>query len=63
MFLLAAGLEVLGRVVDEPVLREAAAWTVMGALWTVLVPIAIATAVVAYQNLVRRKKDRDSNAA
>lgn len=63
LFVLAAVLEGLSRLGDQPALHDVAAWVLMAALFAVLTPIAVATAVVAYQTLIARNKDRDSDAA
>lgn len=63
LFLLAAVLEGLSRLGDQPAFHDVAAWVLMAALFTVLTPIAVAAAVVACQTLIARKKDRDSDAA
>lgn len=62
LFVLAAVLEGLARFGDQPGLHEVATWVLMAAVFTVLTPIAVATAVIAYQSLFARKKDRDSDA-
>jgi hypothetical protein len=63
LFILAAVLEGLSRLGDQPALHDVATWALMAALFAVLTPIAVATAVIAYQSLIARKKDRDSDAA
>lgn len=61
LFVLAAVLEVLGSLGDQPALHDAATWALLAALFAVLTPITVATAVIAYQSLIARKKDRDSD--
>jgi len=63
LFVLAVVLEVLCRLGDQPALHEAATLALFAALFVVLTPITVATAVIAYQYFVARKKDRDSDAA
>ncbi len=62
LFVVAAVLEGLSRLGDQPALHDAAVWAVMAALFVVLAPVAVAVAVVAFQSLVSRKKDRDYDA-
>lgn len=63
LFALAAVLEGLSRLGDQPALHDVATWAAMAALFAVLTPIAVATAVIACQSLISCKKDRDSDAA
>jgi uncharacterized membrane protein len=63
LFVLAAVLEALSRLGDQPAFHDVAVWVLMAALFAVLTPIAVVAAVVAYQALIARKKDRDSGAA
>ena len=63
LFVLAAALEALSRLIDRPALHEAATWCVMAALFVVLTPIAAAAAIIAGQSLVGRKNKRDSDDA
>jgi uncharacterized membrane protein len=62
LFILAAVLEVLSRLSDQPAYHHVAAWVLMAALFAVFTPIAVAVAVIAFQTLVARKKNRDSDA-
>lgn len=62
LFVLAAVLEGLSRLGNQPAFHHVAEWVLMGALFAVLTPIAVAAAVIAWQTLVARKKDRDSDA-
>ena len=61
LFVLAAVLEGLSRLGDQPAFHDAAAWVLMAALFAVFMPIVVAAAVVAYQSLAARKKQRDSD--
>jgi len=63
LFVLAAVLEVLSRLIDQPAFHHGAAWVLMAALFSVFMPIAVAAAVIAFQTFIARKKDRDSGAA
>jgi hypothetical protein len=63
LFVLAAVLEGLSRLGEQPAYHDVAAWVLMAALFAVLTPIALAAGVVACQTFVARKKDRDSDAA
>jgi hypothetical protein len=63
LFVLAAVLEGLSRLSNQPAFHHVATWVLMGALFAVLTPIAVAVAVIAWQKLGARKKDRDSDAA
>ena len=62
LFVVAAVLEAISRLGDRPAFHDVAAWAAIAALFVVLTPIALATAVVAWQTLVERMKDRDSDA-
>ena len=61
LFVLSAVLEGLSRFGDQPALHEVAVLVLMAALYSILTPIAVAAAVIAWQTLVARKKDRDSD--
>lgn len=63
LFALAAVLEGVSRLGDQPTLHDAAAWALMAAVFAVLTPIAVAVAVIAFQTLVACKKDRDSDSS
>jgi uncharacterized protein (DUF983 family) len=63
LFVLAAVLEVLSRLSNQPAYHHVAAWVLTAALFAVFTPVAVAAAVIAFQILVARKKDRDSDAA
>jgi hypothetical protein len=62
LFILAAVLEGLGRLGDQPALHDAAVWVLMAALFVVLAPITVAAAIVAWQYFLAGRKDRDSDA-
>lgn len=62
LFVLAAVLEGFSRLGDRPAFHHIAAWVLMAALFAVLTPITVAAAVIAFQTLVARKKNRDPDA-
>jgi len=61
LFVLAAVLEGLSRLIDQPAFHHVAAWVLMAALFAVFTPIAVAVVVMAFQALVARKKDGESD--
>jgi hypothetical protein len=62
LFVLAAVFEALSRLGDQPAFHEVAVWVVMAALYSVLLPIAVAAVIIVWQTFRARTKDRDSDA-
>jgi hypothetical protein len=63
LLVLSAILEGISRLGDQPAFHEPAVWVLMAFLCVVLTPVFFATVIVAFQALVARKKDHDSDAA
>lgn len=59
LFILAAVLEVIGRLSHRPELHDIARWVVVAALFIVLIPIVAVAAILSYQAFFGRNKDQN----